>query len=351
MITAWFLSLLICIAMLRYDRVLESIYIRNGDLAARQASHTGNPRRLGGFAIMSSISIVVFLELVPAQGSFAIPLFISVLPVFFVGLLEDWGIRMSPFVRLLAAILSSALVLTWLGAWVPRADIPGIDWAMSLPLFAISVTLLFAAGFCHAVNLIDGMNGLASLVVVTSCLGKSVMSSVTGQEDIMWFALAVASAVAGFLVVNWPVARLFLGDSGAYGLGHLVAWLLILLMWRVDDVTPPALLLVIFWPLADVLHTILRRIAKRAPVSVPDRLHLHQKLRRGLDIVWFGYNRRTISNPLTTAILVPMICAPVLTGVLLWNQSVAAWIALALYFLLFSAVHPLAIWSSKRWRK
>ena len=151
--------------------------------------------------------------------------------------------------------------------------------------------------------------------------------------------------------MNWPVARLFLGDAGAYGVGHLLVWLMILLASFSSEVAVPALPLVSFWPLADVLHTILRRVAARVSILRPDRMHLHQKVRRTLAIVWFGHRRRYRSNALTTIILLPFITAPVVTGVLLWNNLGAAWIALGCYMLAFSFAHPLTTRLAQRFRR
>jgi len=84
---------------------------------------------------------------------------------------------------------------------------------------------------------------------------------------------------------------------------------------------------------------------------MPDRMHLHQKVRRTLDIAWFGYKGRWRSNPLTTLILFPLISAPIVTGVVLWNKPVAAWIALGFSLLAFAAIHLLTTRLAIRFRK
>jgi ABC-type molybdate transport system permease subunit len=80
-------------------------------------------------------------------------------------------------------------------------------------------------------------------------------------------------------------------------------------------------------------------------------MHLHQKVRRVLDIVRFGYKKRSISNPMTTLVLLPFILAPIVSGVVLWNHPLVAWIALGAFFSTFAMAHPLAIWVSWRFRK
>lgn len=328
---------------------------RVGDGLARQASHVGEPLRLGGVAVLAGLIIWAIglreLSFYATSSPLAAQLLVSTLPVFLAGLAEDMGFRVSPKGRLLAAFISSVVAIALLREWAPRADIWGLDRAMLWPAFAIALTLIFASGFCHAVNLIDGMNGMAALVMGLGALGCAAVANASGQGDIMAMALAIAAAVTGFLLLNWPVARLFLGDAGAYGVGHLLIWLMILLAARSDAVAVPALLLLIFWPLADVLHTIMRRALAREAIFQPDRMHLHQKLRRMLDIVWLGYRARHISNPVTTLTLLPFFAAPVAAGVMLWDRPAAAWWALGGFALGFCAMHPAIVWISRRYRK
>jgi UDP-N-acetylmuramyl pentapeptide phosphotransferase/UDP-N-acetylglucosamine-1-phosphate transferase len=211
--------------------------------------------------------------------------------------------------------------------------------------------VIFSAGICHALNLVDGMNGLAATVVMAASAGVVAVAELASSPEVAWLASIIMAATVGFFAVNWPTPRLFLGDAGAYSLGHLLAWLMILLSWKSSEVAIPSLLLLLFWPIADVGHTIFRRALNGDDVTRPDRMHLHQKVRRALAIIWLGYNERKWSNPLTTAVLAPFIVAPVLTGVLFWNQPTASWIALGLFLLGFSLAHPLTVRTSIRFRK
>lgn len=305
--------------LLRIQKKLDVAAKPRGDGTAVQSSHVGNPLRIGGAAVIAGLAVVSALKVLNGDESFAPLLLLSLLPVFIAGLAEDLGHRVSPRGRFLAAIFSAIAAVSMLGIWVPRGDIPGVDRAMALPAIAITFTVIFSAGFCHAVNLIDGMNGRAASVITAAALGCAKIAFLASLPAIALSALFLAGATMGFLLRNWPFARLFLGDAGAYGLSHLLVWLMILLLSFSSEVAVPALALIIFWPLADVIHTIVRRTAEKVSILQPDRMHLHQNVRRTLDIVWFGYRGRYRSNPLTTLVLLPFISAPVLTGVLLWN--------------------------------
>lgn len=345
------LSLAFCVLFLRSEPLLTWVVKPRGDGAARQSSHTGDPSRLGGAAVLASLTVGVGISGMGDAENFGPLLLLSALPVLIAGIAEDLGHRVSPRGRFIAALVSAITAVAMLGAWVPRSDLPGLDLLMSSSPFAILLTVVFSAVYCHAVNLIDGMNGLAVSVIATAALGCAAVAMQAGEPEILSFALLLAAATLGFLLLNWPVARLFLGDAGAYGLGHLLVWLMVLLCWHSNEVAVPAMMLVIFWPIADVIHTALRRIASGAPIMQPDRMHLHQKVRRMLDIIWLGYNRRGLSNPLTMLVLLPFICAPVVAGVLLWNRPVAAWITLVGFLLAFAITNAILPRLAQRFRK
>jgi len=116
-----------------------------------------------------------------------------------------------------------------------------------------------------------------------------------------------------------------------------------LLVALVDEVAVPALLLVLFWPLADVLHTIYRRLLDGKAAFQPDRMHLHHKVRRTIDLMFFSYNEKRRSNPLTTLVLVPFMAMSIMVGVLLWNQPVLAWIALAAFLVAFGVANMVIV--------
>lgn len=309
------------------------------DERARQASHVGDPLRLGGVAVLLALAFAMGIYGIEHEVGFGWPWLASAVPVVLAGLLEDMGYRVSAWRRFVAALVSAGFATVLLGMWAPRGNLPGIDLAMLFPPVAIAVSVIFSGVFCHATNLVDGMNGLATTIVIAASVGLAAIAWQAGVTDAVGLLVILASATAGFLAVNWPRGYLLLGDAGAYGLGHLLVWAAIAIAWQSDEVAVPALLLTLFWPIADVLHTVLRRVAIGASIFQPDRMHLHQKIRRALDLLVFGYRGRSRSNPLTTVIMVPMICVPVITGVYLWDQPGRAWGAMAVFFALFVLTH------------
>lgn len=311
-------GLLVIASQLRPDWV-----IRPSDLKAKQSAHRRPTSRLGGVGIMCG-ALAAFVISLPKEVEPGLKvIFISALPIFLAGLAEDLGLRLSPRVRLGAAAFASLLAAGLVGHWVTSSDIPGLDMILVIPAIGLLATAIWGAGVCHAFNLIDGVNGLSSGTAALSALGLAAIAHSAGEPGIALAALLLVPAILGFLVFNWPYGRLFLGDAGAYSLGHLLVWLGILLVARQPEVSMLAIVGLFFWPVTDTFFAIYRRRRAGRRADQPDRLHFHQLVMRGLEIMIVGRGRRHVSNPLASALLLPVIGLGILGHVMLYDNPLA----------------------------
>ena len=161
------------------------------------------------------------------------------------------------------------LVILLLDIWVDRLAIPGIDYLFDFALFGIAFTLFATAGVVNAFNLIDGLNGFSSFVTV-STMAISSIAFMIGEYDISIAILFVASITLGFMALNFPFGKIFLGDAGAYTLGHVLVWSAILIFNADVFLSPFAILLLFFWPVADTGLAIWRRLILGKPTDSPD---------------------------------------------------------------------------------
>lgn len=309
------------------------VFVRVGrasvDLSAVQASHSQPTSRLGGVAVFAAVSAGTwFWFSTPSiSSSYQLILLVSA-PLFMAGVAEDLGCPTCVRLRLLAAVLSGAAFVAAFGQWLPRLDIPIVDLGMSVPIIAIPFTVLACAGVAHAFNMIDGLNGLSSLVAMGVCAALMAICAQVGLGAHFQALGLLMAALAGFLVVNFPLGRVFMGDGGAYVVGHILVWTSVLIVWNSPDLSAFAILLIFFWPIADTLLAIWRRTVRRADMTPPDRLHFHQLAMRGLEISVFERGRRHIANRLAAAIIVPMALAPMFVGVLFYDiVTVTAWLS------------------------
>lgn len=301
---------------------------------AVQSSHTRPTPRLGGIAIFASL-FAYSIFIVPEGESLSEGLVIACSSLFFVGLLEDRRYEISPFLRLSSAILASAVAIMIFDIWITRTDIPLLDEIVPYAVIGIPITLIAVTGLTHAFNLVDGVNGMAGIVALASIAGIYSISQKADVLIVSHFCLILGSSILGFLIFNFPKSWLFLGDAGAYSIGFILSWMLIVTLTQSDDVSPWALLLIVFWPVADTFLAIWRRTTLEKSAMRPDRLHVHQLVMRSLEIFVLGRNRREISNPLTSVILAPFVVLPVATGVLFWNKPLAALCSFLVLIVLF----------------
>ena len=308
---------------------------------AVQSAHKRPTSRLGGFAIF--IGLLASLVIVPLDVDGQYGLFLmSASCLFIVGLAEDLGFKVSPLRRLLAAMLASLLVVLLLDVWLPRADIPGLDGAIDYWIIGVPLTLLITAGIANGFNLIDGVNGLASVTAFAAAFALAVISHNAGYTVMVELATILAACILGFFLLNFPYGLIFLGDAGAYTIGFVLSWFGIAVLINVPDASAWAILLTMFWPVADTMLAIYRRLLRNVSTVAPDRLHVHQLVMRALEIYVLGRGRRHMANPMTTIVLAPFVFLPPVAGIMLWNRPELAVICFFVFLACFFALYTLA---------
>jgi UDP-N-acetylmuramyl pentapeptide phosphotransferase/UDP-N-acetylglucosamine-1-phosphate transferase len=339
-------------SLLIWFSINETKFNKRNDNTAIQASHVMPAARIGGISIVFStvLAATLLLETFGNWSYYRLLLF-STIPVFAIGLCEDFGYLARPIVRLLASVLSGVILVGLTGEWLLRTDIPGFDLAMQWAPFGIAFSLFVAAGVSHSFNLIDGLNGFAGFIAIGVSLSLAILSYQMGLKEHYYILFFLSSAIAGFLVFNFPLGKIFLGDAGAYFIGHILIWMGISILCAAPIVTPIAMLLIFFWPVADTLLAIVRRVSLGVPISYPDRLHFHQLVLRGIEIVILGRKRRHIANPLATIIMLPLAFTPMAIGVLLALDRGKSMIALILFSAIFIIGYRLCIRLVCRFRR
>ncbi len=147
--------------------------------------------------------------------------------------------------------------------------LPGV---VLVPLVALAMLWLV-----NLYNFMDGIDGIAASQCLLACAAAALMSWRTGEQDYALFCLLLAASQLGFLVWNWPPARLFMGDAGSIPTGFLLAGLAV--MGAVEDRLGLAcwlVLLAVF--ITDASWTLLWRMATGQPFTRPHRLHAYQRL-------------------------------------------------------------------------
>lgn len=334
-------SAVICIFLIYLARYLPMLTGGRRMLSAIQASHVDPTPRVGGIAIFASLFVAALIAPIEMSSEYLV-FMMAACVLFVVGLIEDLTGKVSPRMRLLAAAGASCVVIFILDIWMPRIGIPPLDWVASYAILGIPITLLITVGMANGFNLIDGVNGLASFSAMVAAAALAVISYQAGYDSMSMIASFLFVSVLGFFIFNFPFGKIFLGDAGAYTIGFVLSWCAIAIVINAPQASPWALLLTLFWPVADTCLAITRRMRKQTATTAPDRLHFHHLVMRALEIVLLGRNRRPISNSLSTIILAPFILTPALAGIAFWDSNRLAFIAVLGFSVLFGGLYVLA---------
>jgi UDP-GlcNAc:undecaprenyl-phosphate GlcNAc-1-phosphate transferase len=205
------------------------------------------------------------------------------LPAFLAGLVEDLTKRVGVRTRLYATFASAALAIWLMNASLTRLDTPGLNFLVAFAPLSVLFTCFAVGGLTNAINIIDGINGLAAGSVMLMLAGLGALAWV--HHDILVFELCMVgiAALAGFMVLNFPNGRIFLGDGGAYLAGFWLAECAVLLLARKPNVSTWAVLLVCFYPVFETGFSMFRRrVMLNTNSGLADQVHLHHVLLRRL---------------------------------------------------------------------
>jgi len=238
--------------------------------------------QLGGVTIFVTFWGMVFTILAFRLGHLTLfardttVIFIGAVAIFLLGLFDDFH----PL-RARSKLAVQVLVGIWLwfsGLSIDLLWIPTVG-GVELGVASLPITLAWFILLVNAVNIIDGLDGLAAGVCLIGLASVIVIGIRTDIPDAIILSLILAGSLGGFLAYNRPPARIFLGDSGSLSLGYFFAVLALWLpikRYTVVAVYVPVLALLV--PLAEAAWSIFRRVASGKKPTVPDRGHLHFRL-------------------------------------------------------------------------
>lgn len=194
-----------------------------------------------------------------------------------VGIVDD--VRGMRALVKLAFQVAAALLAWWLGLSIDRLYFP---WGiMELGPLALPITVAWIVAVINAVNLIDGLDGLAAGVVLTVLGAFGLLAAADGVDPTLFIVAATIGAAVGFLAYNLHPATIIMGDTGSMVLGFVVA--AVAISTTQDGVYPQAPwvpIIALGVPIIDTAWAVVRRTARGDPFFVADRGHIHHQLLR-----------------------------------------------------------------------
>lgn len=318
---------------------------------APQRFHRGEVPRLGGLAIgivfwtvgwfWSDIHAPVGHGIDPSR--WWVNLGLALLPLWLGGLLEDATGQVQPRWRLALTIASAAVATSVLGLSVTRTDLPWLDqWLIAWPWLGWGIAILAVAAMPHAINFIDGYNGLASTVVLMIAGGLFYVAIKLGDWRLAGLLMALLGATAGFWFWNYPRGLLFAGDGGAYLWGAVVAIACLDLVRNHPEVSPWFPVLLLAYPIMEAVFSIYRKMARGQSPTVADALHFHQLVYRRLvrGVVHDDHARKLLMrNNRTSPYLWGVALLAVMPAIIFWNKTWLLMVLSVLFVILYVAAY------------
>lgn len=326
----WYIIFAFFIGVLIHSLIIKFSHKKKLFLDAQlkvQRVHKKPIPRIGGLGIFFSALLMII------DRDLGIFMILSSIPVFIAGFIEDFTESIQPLPRL--AIMSIgpavlfALVLATGGIelWISLQGLIGLFIAY----------FIFTIAIINGVNFIDGANGLAAGTTLISTLTIAFLSFKIGDQSLLYLTLILSTAIFAFLIFNYPKAKIFLGDSGSYTLGFMLAGLSMLLVLRhINKVHWLFLGIVLLYPMLEVGFSVFRKLLfdKISPLD-SDRNHLHQIIIR---------NHGKDKNYLALLYILPFQIAAIGLGILFLDQA----LYLLMIILIFGAIYLLYYIRSRR---
>ena len=284
-----FFVLLGCFVAWIVIHALLAIGFAQGNTAQPQHhhTHTGIIPRIGGVGLVAGFALTyllcfLLLDQEDNKSLMHYVVFVGGAGAFLLGFIDDLhplGAKLKLLVQIGLGFMAYKC-----GLAIEQFNVPFTGVMIEFGALSVPITIFWFAAVMNLINLIDGLDGLAGgvglmLMILLSYLSYSAQGGIIVFSLIM--SLGMVGAVLGFLFHNFPPAKVYMGDSGAYMIGYVIAALA--LMNAQKGAVAAALLapvLALALPIIDVSFAMLRRGVKGLPLFRPDKQHIHHRLMR-----------------------------------------------------------------------
>lgn len=296
--------------------------------------HRGNIPRLGGIAIFTAFLVSIlfaryYFGYLAEKPAFLCGLLISSSIIFSLGIYDDLA-GTNARVKFTFQILA-ALILMAFGLKIDLVTNPLTSESVHLGLLAYPVTILWLVGITNAMNLMDGLDGLASGVALIATITIAITAYHLVNRELLILAAILAGSVIGFLPYNFNPASIFMGDTGSLFLGFVLAAI------TIDGSQKSSTAFAIFipviilgLPVIDTSAAIFRRFLAGRPIFEADQEHIHHRLLR------YGLTHRQVVLSLYLVCVIFGLIAFTLTMV---TDRFISLILLMITTVLFSSIH------------
>lgn len=316
-----------------------------------QKVHQGYTPRIGGVGILAGYLAAAMLvsEYAPSHLRVIWMTLVASIPALLFGIAEDLTKRVGTKERLLATMCSGVVGWYLTGYALFRVDVPGVDMLLAYTPIAVLFTAFAVGGVANAINMIDGFNGLAAGTVLICLTAMGFMAWQVQDIEIVTLTLIIGATTIGFLLVNFPYGKIFLGDGGAYALGFMLSWIAVMLSARhPEHISPWAPLLACAYPIMEAIFSMARRALRGLAVDQPDRTHQHSLVYRRVVPRFVSLRRPALRNAAVSPLMWAFAAFPAMLSILTMGSTIGSVLALVFCALVYAYLY--ARLSHFRWR-
>ncbi len=273
-LTTFLTSLILTYLMIKISKNMNIMDIPN-----ERSVHKKPTPLLGGIAIF--LSFLFGFILFGNQNPLMISILIASFLILLLGIFDDIKPIKARY-KFIIHILVALIVVFYGGLKLTHVDIFGLS--LNFKWMSPYITILIIVGIINAVNLIDGLDGLcagiSSIYFLTIGVIALILNKFNGLDIILSFIML--GATLGFLVFNYPPAKIFMGDTGSTFLGLMISVIMLLGFKTVTLTSLLIPLVLLILPITDTLFAIIRRALNKKPIGQADKEHIHHQLLKHL---------------------------------------------------------------------
>ena len=292
----------------KFSHKIKDGALFDGDFAKPQAFHDKPVTRSGGIAVIISLGIFFYIYYLLYEEVLYDYICISC-SVFIVGFLDDLKINIKPLSRLVIMILLLFTFIYILPIKILNIDIPFLTTLMSSHIFSSIFVLLCFLFVINGANLIDGFNGLLTINLI---IINSILTYININSGNLEFSILITSQIIillSFLLFNFPNAKIFLGDSGAYTMGALTGLNTIVTNNLNPTISSFFFCTLLFYLFFEVFFSFFRKLRQKKSPIYPDDKHLHMLSFYKISGI-FGKNKGNYLNSIIINFLYLMLIIP-----------------------------------------
>ncbi len=258
----------------KYSQSFKDGVLLDEDFVKPQSFHSQPVSRSGGIACLISLFVFFFIYNLLFHEVLYQYLFI-VSSLFLIGCFEDFKWKISPNFRLIMMIILLVIFINILQIKILNIDLVFLNFLLNNQLFSTIFILLCFLFVVNGANLIDGFNGLLTINVIIINSVLLYMNLSNDQLSFSFFLSAQLVILITFLLFNFPKAKMFLGDSGAYMMGSIIALNTIITNNLISNVSTFFFCTLLIYIFFEVFFSFFRKIFQKKSPLLPDGNHLH----------------------------------------------------------------------------